>query len=312
MLLVVSPNLAIDRILEVDGFRMHEVQRSASVISQPGGKGSNVARVFRQLGGEVILIGFVGRQNGHRIREPLRSMGIRVEAIDAYGGESRHCTILRDPSSNAHPTVVNEESSQVEPQAIETIERTIEENLRDATAVLVTGSLSRGLPHEFYARVIERASSRQVLTAIDAAGPVLKAGLEAKPTLVKSNLREISSAVGEVGTHPLQIAGSLRRFGLASQAIVTLGEAGSILAAGDECWYAKPPRIFHVNPIGAGDAFAAGYLKVLMEGGAPDAALRFATAVAASDAATPEPGWIHPSRLTRLLSDTPIQRLSAS
>ena len=46
---------SLDRILEVDNFQATKVQRSRSVLTQPGGKGSNVARVFRQLGGEVVL-----------------------------------------------------------------------------------------------------------------------------------------------------------------------------------------------------------------------------------------------------------------
>src|SRR5262245_40675823 len=119
MLLVVSPNLALDRILEVDGFHANDVQRSRTVICQPGGKGSNVARVFRELGGEVVLIGFVGRRNAEWIREPLRSIGVQVEAIEAYAGETRTCTIIRDPSTMNHPTVINEESPPIDQQAIE-------------------------------------------------------------------------------------------------------------------------------------------------------------------------------------------------
>src|SRR5262245_32497276 len=116
MLLVVSPNLAVDRILEVADFRADCVQRSRSVVTQPGGKGSNAARVFRQLGGEVALVGFVGRRNATWIVGPLQRMGIHVDAIEAFEGESRTCTIILDPSSNSHPTVINEESSLIESQ----------------------------------------------------------------------------------------------------------------------------------------------------------------------------------------------------
>src|SRR5262245_50133812 len=107
MLLVVSPNLALDRILEVDNFRRSVVQRASRAIVQPGGKGSNVARVFRQLGGEVTLVGFVGRIGGEAIVEPLRSIGVRVEAIAGYEGANRSCTIIVDPRDPGRPTVVN-------------------------------------------------------------------------------------------------------------------------------------------------------------------------------------------------------------
>ena len=67
MLLVVCPNLALDRILQVEHFHPNQVQHSQSVLVQPGGKGANVARVFRQLGGDVVLVGFVGSGDGSSI-----------------------------------------------------------------------------------------------------------------------------------------------------------------------------------------------------------------------------------------------------
>src|SRR6185295_6568760 len=110
VLLVVSPNLAIDRILEVQNFQATKVQRSRSFLSQPGGKGSNVARVYRQLGGDVALVGFVGKANARQVQEPLRRLGIHVDTVTAYAGESRTCTVVCDPLTQSHPTVVNEES----------------------------------------------------------------------------------------------------------------------------------------------------------------------------------------------------------
>ena len=303
MLLVVSPNLALDRILEVAEFRAGQVQRSRSVITQPGGKGSNVARVFRQLGGEVALVGFVGRRNGYCVRDPLLQMGIHVKAIEAYDGESRVCTIVRDVSSKQHPTVINEESPVIEADAIDAIHNAIDELLTKATAVLVTGSLSRGLPDDFYSGVIRRANAMRLITAIDATGVVLKRGLEAKPALLKANMEEVSSVFGPLSEDPWEIARRIDHVA-PSQTIVTLGEAGALLVSDGIGWRVAPPRVSNVNPIGAGDAFAAGYLKGLSERMTPPDALRLAAAVAASDAATPEPGCIIPSDVEALLRET--------
>lgn len=97
MLLVISPNLAVDRVLEVEGLQKGAVHRTCSVLAQPGGKGSNVARVFRQLGGNVTVIGFVGGRNGAWIVEQLQSLGMAVDAVEGYKQESRTCTIIRIP-----------------------------------------------------------------------------------------------------------------------------------------------------------------------------------------------------------------------
>src|SRR5438309_1953129 len=115
MLLVVCPNLALDRVLEVANFESGKVQRSRSVLVQPGGKGSNVARVFRQLGGDVVLVGFVGRENGSSIVKALRRSGIHIDPVFGYPGATRTCTIICDPESASHPTVINEETPEIEP-----------------------------------------------------------------------------------------------------------------------------------------------------------------------------------------------------
>src|SRR5262249_23933170 len=107
MLLVVSPNLSFDRILQVPNFEATKVQRSGSVLVKPGGKSSNVAGVFLQLRGGVVLLGFVGKQNARWIVDMLGKTGIVVDAITAYAGDSRTCTIICDSKSRRHPTVIN-------------------------------------------------------------------------------------------------------------------------------------------------------------------------------------------------------------
>jgi len=281
MLLVVCPNLSVDRILDVPNFKATQVQRSRSVILQPGGKGSNVARVFNQLGGKVVLTGFVGRQNGSWIVNSLRRSGVEVDAVAAFPGDSRTCTIICDSSSQNHPTVINEESPEIELGSASKLLGKIEKWIPRVDAVLTTGSLALGLPVEFYAEILDRAKSRGKLTAIDAAGQVLRAGMLARPVFMKPNLEEFREFAG---TQPVSM--------LAPQTAVTFGEAGAVLFYGGTCIYAAPPRVERTNPIGAGDAFVAGYLRRLLSGGSPEDWLRLAVSAAAGDAATVRPGSI--------------------
>jgi fructose-1-phosphate kinase PfkB-like protein len=130
------------------------------------------------------------------------------------------------------------------------------------------------------------------------------------PRWPKRNLQEWESAIGVGGANVSELARSLRqRRDLPEHFIVTLGEAGALLVAGSDAWFARPPRISRINPIGAGDSFAAGYLKAAMDGKPPAAALALAVAAAASDAATPEPGTILPSEIPALLSRTEVSLL---
>ena len=300
MLLVVCPNLAIDRILQVDKFKTGQIQRSSQALIQPGGKGSNAARVYRQLGGDVVLAGFVGRKNGRYITEPLRRAGIRVEVIPAYE-ESRICTIICELNSGFHPTVVNEESPQVDSAAAGRLIRTIERWIPKVDGILTTGSLSTGLAPDFYAAIIDYARTRGKITAIDATGAALRNALAVRPAFIKPNTDEMRQL----------LSGSSISM-LAAHTALTFGKAGAVVIHEGRCLYAPPPRIFTANPIGAGDAFAAGYLKSLLERRPAADCLRLALAAAASDAGSLRPGFIEPSQVISLQREVALRFTPAS
>ena len=72
-----------------------------------------------------------------------------------------------------------------------------------------------------------------------------------------------------------------------------LGEpAGAILNVDHRFWQAAPPEVFTTNLIGAGDAFAAGYIVEFLKTGNVEDAFRWALAAAASDASTVRPGAV--------------------
>jgi 1-phosphofructokinase family hexose kinase len=299
MLLVVCPNLAIDRILDVHNLTPGHVQRSRQALVQPGGKGSNVARVFRQLGGDVLLTGFVGRDDARSITEPLSRLGIHVDAIRAYE-KSRTCTIICDSKSDSHPTVINEESPEVGPSAAGALLKKIDRWLARVDGVLTTGSLSTGLPAHLYAEVLSRARSRGKITAIDATGDALRAGLAVHPTFAKPNTAEMRELFQGAGFSPL-----------AAHTAFTFGKAGAAVIVEGKCLYAPPPRIYGINPVGAGDAFAAGYLKSLLQRRNPSDCLRLALASAACDAATLRPGFINHSEVGALAREV-VPRFTAA
>jgi 1-phosphofructokinase family hexose kinase len=295
MLLVVCPNLAIDRILQVEDFKAGEVQRGRSALIQPGGKGSNVARVFSQLGGEATLVGFAGRRDRRWMAQALGRSGVCVDAVEAFEN-SRTCTIVCDPHSGAHPTVINEESPQIEQGAMSRLLERAARWIPRARAVLTTGSLSMGLPDDFYAAIIDFARARGKITAIDATGAALRWGLSAAPTFMKPNMAELRELLKASPISPL-----------AAHTALTFGRAGAALLTGDKCFYARPPQLFDVNPIGAGDAFVAGYLKSLLNGASASQCLRLGMAAAACDSSTLAPGHIHPLHVEGLSAKVEVR-----
>src|SRR5262249_23465166 len=161
---------------------------------------------------------------------------IRADLVRGYRAETRTCTIVCDERNGSHPTVLNEESPRVEDDAVSTLLKKVWRWLPHVDAVLTTGSLSTGLPTDFYAEILDRARMRGKLTAIDAAGEVLRAGLLVQPAFTKPNAEEFHQLTRSTGT-----PGVLR---LPPHTALTLGESGAVLIHEGRCLHAPPPRVF--------------------------------------------------------------------
>jgi fructose-1-phosphate kinase PfkB-like protein len=253
------------------------------------------------MGGDVVLLGCCGKRNPAAVQDPLRALGIYVDLIPAYAGDTRTCTIICDPVSQSHPTVVNEETPQIDDGVEAKLLRRIEQWLPRVDGIFATGSLSTGLPDDFYLRILEYARRRGKVTAVDATGAVLRAGLWAHPTFAKPNAEEFRSLIDHSTL-----------FMLATHMAITLGKEGAMVIHEGECIYSSPPRIFATNPIGAGDAFAAAYVRYLLQRKTAADCLRFAMAVAASDVSTIAPGSVDPTQVLSLAREVELRCLQNS
>ena len=61
--LCITPNPAIDLTLSLDTLQAGAVNRQQSAVSHAAGKGLNVAQILHDLGHEVTVSGFLGRDN---------------------------------------------------------------------------------------------------------------------------------------------------------------------------------------------------------------------------------------------------------
>ena len=81
-MLIVCPNLAVDRTLRIPELHRGNVHRALVVSANAGGKGVNAARVARTLGADPIVVGFVGGATGASVRQGLLKEGIRSKLVE--------------------------------------------------------------------------------------------------------------------------------------------------------------------------------------------------------------------------------------
>lgn len=306
MVLIVSPNLCLDRIVVVPGFTAGTVQRAASAAELASGKGLNVARVAAALGLPVRVVGILGGgHQGDAVVRGARFHGIPLDAV-RVDGPARVCTLIIDPGRAE--TVINEAGPPVSEEALRTFRDRIGAGLEGARAVVLAGSLPPGIPAEFYADLIRQIRGLPLL--LDATGEALRVGIAARPAIVKANQLELQDAVGRAVDTGEALAGAAAalRSATGGMVLITRGSRGALLCTTEATWELLPPAVERVNTIGAGDSLTAGFIAGLLDGASAQEAARLGVAAAAADVTTLLPGTVDRETLRRLLPQVQARR----
>ena len=114
MIITITLNAALDRTLRIEHpLVVGKLNRAVSSYLEPGGKGINVSRTIKALGGNSVALGFCGGTNGRIVKDMLTSgdihhdfvdisgqMRVNTQIIDAQGGRQSVQTerVLLQPS----------------------------------------------------------------------------------------------------------------------------------------------------------------------------------------------------------------------
>jgi 6-phosphofructokinase 2 len=287
-------NPAIDLACETDSVQPTLKVRTTTEQFDPGGGGINVARVVNELGGESLAVLMAGGATGRFLRELLDREGVACRTVPV-AGLTRIGVTIHDRSSGLEYRFVPEG-----PQVSEAEWRGLLEALSDLEAdwLVGSGSLPRGVPEDFYARIAALALRRGQHFVLDSSGSPLKAALGKGITLVKPSLRELEGLLGRAVADPLEQdaeAVRLAREGAARLVVISLGAGGAVLANADGSLLRLPaPTVPVRSAVGAGDSFVAAMTLALARGLPAEDAL--AWGIAAGSAAVMHYGTAHPRR----------------
>lgn len=280
--LVVLGDLMLDVVARADAGLRPGSDVEGMVRFRVGGSAANVARSFARLGGTATLITAVGRDGwGTRLVEAVRAEHVTVRAIRVAGESGRLLALV---GVDGERTFVTERGATDGITATDLRASWF----RDARALHVPAyGLIRESPYGAARHAAEllraEAAGRRVLVSVDLAsyGPLRDLGVAVvkrrvaslAPDLLFANRREAAVLTGRRAQYtPL--------LDLAPAVVVKEGEGGCRVlwrsdAEGGTLEVATAP-IAASDTTGAGDAFAAGFLRVLMGSDAPpgDAILR--------------------------------------
>jgi 1-phosphofructokinase family hexose kinase len=315
MIVTVTLNAALDRILTVPNFRIGHRHRASEGIALAGGKGINIARALKRLDVPVVATGLVGGPTGARILEELRAGGVLHDFVQIKD-ESQTSTTVVDPSGSSY-TEIYERGPAVEPEELDRLREKLHYLARGADWVVFAGSLPRKVEEGFYAEAIRDLNRRGVRTALDAEGEPLRLGVEAEPFLVSPNAREAEALVGQEFHEEADFA----------QALDDIAELGSrnVLIAEDSGCFALfreererrrfrvvAPQLEVVSPVGAADALLAGFIAAHLGERPLEEALRSAVAVGAASTLAVGAGQFEPREAGRLLPSVVAVELASA
>ena len=279
-ILTVTLNPALDLTVRIAQLQPGEVNRSTLMLTHAAGKGLNVAQVLADLGHTVTVSGFLGEDNAQAFDALFKRRGF-VDAFVRVPGETRSNIKLAEDDGRV--TDLNGPGPQVGAQAQQTLLDTLERIAPGHDAVVVAGSLPRGVSPQWLHDLLLRLKGMGLKVILDTSGEALKQGLAAGPWLIKPNSEELSDALGsDISSLAAQIAAASR---LQAQGVehvvISHGAEGVNWFSRAPALQALPPTVSVASTVGAGDSLLAGMVHGLLSGHSPEQTLRTATAIAA-------------------------------
>jgi fructose-1-phosphate kinase PfkB-like protein len=299
-ILVLALNPSIDAEWRVDDVLWEEKNNVQSERRWAGGKGINVARWLKFLGGKPLLLLPLGGQPGAELAGDLRDE--RIPASIIHLGEATRVNVIVTTNAGRQmrfnplgPKLSRKEWDNIlksverhlkrmcaKPSragdsgrdSLRTVDHGSREVMRPAGLLILSGSLPRGVPVTAYAQLIRLALRFGVRTLLDCDGPAFAAAIKARPFLVKPNEHELT----QWWRKPLRSEAELVRaaHALSEQTrawvLVSRGSKRSLLINCAEGFQfaATPPRVKPRNTVGAGDALLAAVARQIQQGKLPE------------------------------------------
>lgn len=284
MIYTVTLNPALDKTVEIPSLTVDAVNRIVSMRTDPGGKGINVSKVIKELGGESVATGILGGSTGRAISEALDAMGIR-NSFRFVEGETRTNLKVIDPVNHTN-TDINEPGVTVSEEILGELLGEVQSLLWEKDIIVLSGSLPKGAPKDTYGSWVRACRETGARVLLDVDGELLSAGIQESPYLIKPNDHELSVLMGEELRTPKELSRAARslmeRYGIA-KTVVSMGGAGALYVTEQETIYAEGLKVPVKSTVGAGDSVVAALAIAEETGKSLEDTVRLSTACGAAN-----------------------------
>ena len=265
MILCITLNPIIDKILKVDKFSQGSSVHASEVRLIAGGKGNNVARVLSKLGLDVLAFNLLGGFEGSQLKEILEAGGIKNDEFRINGRTRIHNFILEQDSGRL--TDIYEPSPEITIKEKRLILCKIKDIIKSSNFVVISGSSPCTIADDIFFETVLAAGKYGLKTIVDTSGNALKIALKAKPFLIKPNKEETEEIINKKINSQKDIISALDFYESKDIkfSVISMGKLGAYIRYEGRTYRAQTPDIATSNSFGSGDSMVAGFIKGIMQ-----------------------------------------------
>ncbi len=257
MIITVTMNPAIDKTVDIERMERGGLNRIQHVELDAGGKGINVSKTIRALGGNSLATGFLGGNSGAVIEGVLKAWEIPADFVHV-NGETR--TNLKVVEKLGEVTELNEPGPEVSTEQVEELLAKLESYADRETLFVLSGSIPKGVDKNIYGVITERVHAKGSRVLMDADGELFVQALKSNPDMIKPNRAELEAyyKVDYVASEE-----ELERMGRklletgTELAAISMGKQGAMFLTKDQSIFCPGLSVKAHSTVGAGDAMVA-------------------------------------------------------
>lgn len=268
MIVTITVNPALDVNTKAEHIAPGKKIRCEKPSREPGGGGVNVSRALHILGATSTAIYTTGGHVGAEYHDLLVSEGINGVGIE-LDEPTRENFIVRETGGKGDIYRFGTPGATLEDKDWKALNQKIGE-FTAMEYLVASGSLPPGAPENYYAQLGDIARRNKARLIVDSSGKPLKHVLHSGAYLLKPNKEELAALAGVENLNneedQKKIVKDLLKQHPIEVIVLSLGEAGAVLATKNEYHRFDALSVEKKSTVGAGDSMVAGIVYSLSKG----------------------------------------------
>jgi len=307
MIYTITLNPILDRVIAVDELIYDDINMVIDEKNYPAGKGLDVSRVIKELGGQSIAMGFVGGYNGIEMIGRLVNEGIVCDFTKIHNETRAYFTIFQ--KRKKLQTLLSTPCPAISQIEVNEFFRKIQE-IPAGSYVVISGNIPQGMDDNFCAQLVITLKERDVKVVLDADGQALKRGVDAGPYLIKPNIHEFNrlienniNEIDEIVRYAQSYENKIKYI------IVSLGAKGVVGISPEGSYHVVPPKINVRSSTGTGDSLVGGIIFALSENVPFKEALALGVACGTASALNPVNSLCKADDIYKIRSEVRVEQI---